>query len=83
MISKTSVEPETSDGHLHLISPRRARYIRLSNIRNSENASIHLAELMVSEKDEALPPDKLKARKAALQNYCQAVLGLNEFIYID
>jgi hypothetical protein len=38
---------EAPDGNVHRFKPIAARYLRLAQIRNSANESIHLAEMMV------------------------------------
>jgi hypothetical protein len=43
---RRSEEPEQPHGNLHNFDAAKARYIRLSDIMNSANSSIHLAELM-------------------------------------
>jgi hypothetical protein len=46
----TSKKPATKMGILHKFKPRKARYVRLTNIVNSANKSCHLLELSVFEK---------------------------------
>ncbi|MFT5130235.1 MAG: hypothetical protein ACI8W8_003864 [Rhodothermales bacterium] len=53
--SRTDTAPETAAGHLQRFAPTKARYIRVANIANSVNQSLHLYELMAFEKNPAPP----------------------------
>ncbi|MCY2929401.1 MAG: chitobiase/beta-hexosaminidase C-terminal domain-containing protein [Planctomycetota bacterium] len=46
--SKAST-PETDKGHLHVIKPTPARYVKVTMLKNSDNPAIHLVELQVFE----------------------------------
>jgi hypothetical protein len=48
-------EPSTQEGILHRFAPVKARYVRLSEITNSLNNSIHLVEIFVLPKKGAEP----------------------------
>ena len=40
---------ETDKGHLHVIKPTPARYVKVTILKNSDNPAIHLVELQVFE----------------------------------
>ena len=44
-----STEPETDKGHLHKFEAKKARYVRVNVLNNSDNQAVHLVEVWAFE----------------------------------